>query len=360
MKRALFILEDLSLSGSTLTSLHVVRTLPKSVEILVLVMSTHNEVDLARLQDYKQSNVKIVYGDFPHSMSKRFKLFYFHYVKKIKIYIKKLSENKGFDWVYCHNYFISGPIFKFSKKLGCHNYFYSLSEVLKVSNLLLTELVSIKSRKQISKYCDKFIAISNTCIDKRFYVPNKVIILHDYSDLIERTKQKPFSKKGTIVLGQIGYYSENKNQLFTLKLLTVLLEKKKDARACFIGFNLDENYYKEMISFIQRNSLENHVRFYERNYDKEKFFNEIDILLMPSFSEGFPISVMEAEKQKVYVLSSLAVSNEANFVHLVRCDLADIDAWVSYLVSEDYKKGFERPAVSLKEKFILTWQSLLS
>ena len=120
---------------------------------------------------------------------------------------------------------------------------------------------------------------------------------------------------GGIILGQIGYYCDNKNQLFTLEILNDLVRNGKNARIYFIGYPSSEEpqYIGRMREYIHKNNLESHIKFLPSNFSKEQFFKKIDMLLLPSIHEGLSLTLMEAQFSNIFCLASSGVPKDVNF-----------------------------------------------
>ena len=354
MKKALFLLEDLSLSGSTLTALHIFDAIKEFFKIDVFVLASNSDTDLARLNDYKNICDNLYLEKFPHSMSKKYKIFYNLYEYKLKKKISQLFKHRKYDYFYSHNYFISGPLFKyFSLKYQCKCVFYSLGSIHKVSNNFLVNIHNMKSRKKLAQFCNSFLAISSMCFDENYRCYEKEQLLYDYVDLVAESSHKVFSPKKKVRIGQIGYFDSNKNQLFTLKVLKNLIEDGYDATCVLMGYASTgfEQYLTEIHSYILENNLKERVTFIDGNSDKVHFFDNIDLLCHPSYSEGFSLTVLEAIVRKTPVLASLAVTNELNFNGLYNISICSVDEWAKFIKEESFKKSYENRQ-DLKNAFV--------
>ena len=352
MKKALFLLEDLSYSGSTLTMLHIIKALPDYVEPYVFVMSTLCDDDVARYEEYKQVTNNVILAKYPHSMSKKFKIDYYIYVRKLRKQLSIILKDNEYKWLISHNYFIAGYIFKHFKNLNIKKYFYSLSEVRDISKLFFINCINNYNRKLIARYSDAFIAVSNKCYDSKYITKRKMLTLYDYSDLPIKKNLKIFSNDNTIRIGQIGYFDNNKNQLFTLRLIKELKDSGYCVEGHFLGYIPNQSlYFDEMKLFINKNKLNNNVFFYDKKYSKIAFFDKIDILLLPSISEGFGIVAIEAQNRKVFVLASSNVTNELGLDNLSFINLSSFDDYLIFLKEQLYKRNL-RNVLPLKEQFI--------
>lgn len=144
---------------------------------------------------------------------------------------------------------------------------------------------------------------------------------------------------------QVGVFSETKNQIFTLKILKELQTEK------IITFAGDYNntYGERCIKFIEDNDLQGKVRLLghinEAELDNELIRHRY--LLMPSLTEGFPLSPLEGFK---YGLKAI-VSPNGGLSELIKSPVLGVNLelnesqWISYLeglgTDVDKKKIFD-------------------
>ena len=365
MKKALFILEDINKSGSPQTALHFIEALEKRFEVDILILCVRNKsIDLARINDFNMHGRVIKQMNLPHMTTKKYKLLFTYYKKRIIAEAKKLFMNKSYDLVYSNRLSVSGSLFPYIKK------YFSKTKTIFNSLGNLSGRVESKYfflRKRDKSHIigtiantDYFISISKQGVFRNIRDNKNVYILKDYPEMSLKKDFKIFSELKTIRLGQIGYYCENKNQMFSLKLLKRLIDSGFNASLRFVGFEIEEtkDYLIKMKSFINENSLQDNVLFLNSNSDKNEFFNSIDILLCPSHSEGLPLVTLESQYQKTPCLTSFAITEEANLGILKRIPLEDLDGWIKYLESENYKK-MQGESSDLKKEFYKTINSIV-
>ena len=355
MKHILIVLEDMSLSGSTLTMLHVVKAMQGIAAFDVLVCTSQKSANQERLNEYLNLCSKIEFGNLPHSMSAKFKTFYSFYLNKIKQLVKKMFNSTKYDYVIGHNYFTNGRLFEYiSLALKARPIFYSLGRVSSVSKQKIVRKKELESRELISKYCWKFLSISSNTLDELFESKDKVVFIHDYPSIGCKTEDKIFSPKGEIVVGQIGYFDNNKNQLYSLRLVDLLRKSGISSKIKFLGFKstIIPEYFNDIEKFIKNNQLDNCVSLYQSDFNIITFFDSIDVLLLPSFSEGYGLTVLESLCRKTPVICSSAIPNEICFDGVYKRSLSNIDEWADLLKSEQYKKNIVFSGEKLELEFV--------
>lgn len=145
---------------------------------------------------------------------------------------------------------------------------------------------------------------------------NKFVVLHnvfDYSNFtfnssVRSEMRKSLSiKDTTLVIGSVGYIGGVKNQKFILSLLPEIV-KKRDLKYILVG---DSPERKEYEAWVKRNNLSDYVIFTGLRNDVSKLLQAFDIFVMPSFHEGLPIALLEAEATGLKCLVSSNVTKEA-------------------------------------------------
>ena len=100
----------------------------------------------------------------------------------------------------------------------------------------------------------------------------------------------------------LGWIQEDKG-VFELLEVCKNLKNKKKFKMIFAGSGSSEHKAKNL---VRTNNLEDFVIFlgWLNNEQKEKLFYDIDVLVLPSWYEGFPNSIVEAMSSGISVISS--------------------------------------------------------
>src|SRR5690606_21398304 len=109
-------------------------------------------------------------------------------------------------------------------------------------------------------------------------------------------------KENDFIIVCAGNINDNKNQLI---LLRALKELKEQVRLVLFG-NEDAEYRRKMDAFIATHNLETRVTFkgYLDNRKLPEALHASDLFVLPSFNEGFPVSLLEAMACGIPVLCS--------------------------------------------------------
>lgn len=106
-------------------------------------------------------------------------------------------------------------------------------------------------------------------------------------------------KEGYFIIGVVGTLDQRKNQRFVLETIKVLPEYIK-LKFIFVG----EGKVEEMVNLVNSYGISERVNFLGYKNNAREFIASFDLLLCPSKSEGFPVTVMEAFSTKTLVLAS--------------------------------------------------------
>lgn len=190
-----------------------------------------------------------------------------------------------------------------------------------------------------TKYVDVKIAPSDLAAEytfgKKLYQSGKVTILPNGLDLgvfhfepDERIRvRKEFGiAEETQVLGHIGRFNLQKNHEFLLDVFSVYLQEHKDAVLLLVGEGTLRNEIE-----VQARSLGivDKVIFTGLRIDVPALLSAMDVLVFPSFYEGMPNVVIEAQACGLPCVISDTITREADVAGMVTfLPINDTECWV--------------------------------
>ncbi len=165
---------------------------------------------------------------------------------------------------------------------------------------------------------------------KPFIVINNGIFLNQYqynSNTRQNIRHNLNIDKHDILLGHVGTFNYQKNQLFLLKVLKKMPNKYK---LIFIGSGPDKDNVQKK---AEKLGLKNRVIFTGTVYNVPEYLSAIDIFCLPSRFEGQPFVVIEASANGLPVILSNNVSKEVNLTGKLNFIELNIEKWVKEIKS---------------------------
>lgn len=130
---------------------------------------------------------------------------------------------------------------------------------------------------------------------------NKFKTLHNIFNFKKKYKKLKFYKK-KIIFGTIGRLDENKNIIYSIKIIEQLLKNSKLKIDFYI---IGEGILKkELINYVKKNNLENNIKFFGAKKNLNSFFNKIDVFIFTSKIEGTPNVLLEAQNYQLPIFST--------------------------------------------------------
>lgn len=268
-----------------------------------------------------------------------------------KKFVYDFLKQQSPDIIHAHlavtEYLVNVPLKKWNIKVlyTCHNV---LADTFNTK-------ASIENAKKLIKKADmKIIALHSDMakeINELFgihdcMVLNNGIDFKEFSkddSVRERTREMLGLNQDTFVVGHVGRFTKQKNQIFLVKIFEKILKKKK-AHLLMIGAGDDVSIIK---NYIAEHNFENYVTILSNRSDIPELMNAMDVFVFPSVFEGFGIVLVEAQAVGLRCVVSQAISKYACLSPLVNVlNLSDSEEkWISHILGEEWEltpfKGIE-------------------
>lgn len=135
-----------------------------------------------------------------------------------------------------------------------------------------------------------------------------------YDEKVRREARAQLGLSGEFVLGHVGRFDYQKNHPYLLEIFTAVREKRKDALLFLLGDGGDRPAMEERCRQL---GIGDSVRFMGNRKDAERFYQAMDFFLLPSFFEGLPGVLVEAQAAGLRCMVSDTVTREAKATDLV-------------------------------------------
>lgn len=117
-----------------------------------------------------------------------------------------------------------------------------------------------------------------------------------------------------LVLGHVGRFDYQKNHPYLIDIFARLCESREDAVLLLLGEGADQDKIREKCRML---GLEEKVRFLGNQKKTEDYYQAMDIFVLPSFFEGLPGVLVEAQAAGLRCIVSDTVTKEAKATDLV-------------------------------------------
>lgn len=186
-------------------------------------------------------------------------------------------------------------------------------------------------------------------------IPNAIdVAKFKYDNAIRNKIRKELGvDEDTVVIGHIGRFDYQKNHEFLIKIFASLLSKTdKKMKLILIGKgDLTEKVKQQVMDL----GINDNVMFLGLKSNAADYYRAMDYFLFPSFYEGLPGTVVEAQAACLKCLISDTITQEVHLTDLVSSMSLDKDAseWADKIL-QDIDAGNDREADTPKYASILS------
>lgn len=168
-----------------------------------------------------------------------------------------------------------------------------------------------------------------------------------FDEKIRINTRNELSISENLVFGHIGRFNIQKNHKFLIQIFKEIYEKNQNAVLLLIGEGELETEIKELVSNL---NLTSNVKFLGPQSDVTKYLMAIDLMIFPSFFEGMPNVIIEAQASGLKCVLSDTITKEANITGLLEYVSLDESAehWAEIILKntqykrKNYEKEFKK------------------
>lgn len=150
--------------------------------------------------------------------------------------------------------------------------------------------------------------------NRKFKILNNAINLNKYkfnSRIRDRIRKKYNIGSGTTVIGNVGRFSNQKNQKFVVDVFSEYHKINKNSMLLFIGEGIQKN---SIIDKVKKLKIEDSVLFLGQIKNVHEVLQAMDIFLQPSLFEGLSLAAVEAQASGLPCVLSDTVSKETKII----------------------------------------------
>lgn len=271
--------------------------------------------------------------------------------------IKKFLKQHKYDIVHINSgstFFLAVSAYA-SKSMGIKKvivHSHSSGEKENIKHKLIKGLATFSFSLCADEICAPSIEAAKWKFSKRL-INKKLIIVKNGID-INRFKFSPSKRKNmrkklgisddTLLLGHVGRFTEEKNQVFLVKLLTYL--KNSKFKLILVG---DGDTFTKVKAVAKKLTVSKKIYFVGRKNNPEDYLQAMDIFLLPSKYEGLGLVAIEAQCSGLPVIASNMVPEDIKITPYVSfLSIDDIQGWVHKL--KEFSKFERKDESNLIEK----------
>lgn len=135
-----------------------------------------------------------------------------------------------------------------------------------------------------------------------------------FNEKIRRKKRAELGLKNELILGHLGRMEVEKNHLYLIDVFKAYHDLNPKSILILVG----EGTLKEKLQErVAEYDLKKNVHFLENDTDYYEWFQAMDVFLFPSFFEGVPIPLIEAQAAGLPTIVSDKVTREVKVSNLI-------------------------------------------
>ncbi|WP_299252440.1 glycosyltransferase family 1 protein [uncultured Aquimarina sp.] len=237
------------------------------------------------------------------------------------------KEHKSYNIIHSHlNTFSCFPL-KIAKefKIECRiAHAHIAIEKIKLKDLLpnneslketFKKLIKFQLKKKINKYSTHNFSCGEKAGKWLFGEKNLFTIMNNainaaafaYDPVVSATYKKKYDLDDQLTIGHVGRFTSQKNHSYLLNVFNSLVKKKDNCVLVLIG----DGPLRNKIEVEAKNlGIDNKILFLGVRTDIPQLYQMLDVFVFPSFYEGLPVTLIEAQSAGLKVFASDKITDE--------------------------------------------------
>lgn len=248
-------------------------------------------------------------------------------------WVRKIIENNKYEVLHINSdsAYIAAAYIYAAKRAGLGNiYVHSHCTKIDDNNVLRRVLKTILHKICMPYVCTntkKFLACSKLagewmfgkkCVESENYftIYNGVEVeKYLFDDRTRNIYRSRLNVEDKLVLGNIGRFSFQKNHEFLIDVFAEFQRKYQDSVLLLVGSGELEGILRKK---VEQYGIQEKVMFLGIRDDVPSLLNAMDVMVMPSFFEGLPVTLVEAQMASLACVLSENITDEAKFTKNVK------------------------------------------
>ena len=171
---------------------------------------------------------------------------------------------------------------------------------------------------------------------KKFRIISNAIDIEEYKyndKLREKARKDLGINNNTLVIGTVGNIREAKNPFGTIEIFRHVQDMKKDSLLLWAG---DGPLYQQVLDKINEYQLDGCIRLLGSRNDVNMLLQAMDVFILPSFYEGLPVVLIEAQAAGLTCIVGDNVTRDVNLTGLCRfLNINDYKSWAEEIINSN-------------------------
>lgn len=287
-------------------------------------------------------------------------------IKYIKELSKIIKQNGPFQAVHSHTDFQGGFVALAAKKANiskriCHSHTTRWVTNQRIKHKLQLILFRDIIDRYATDYCACGFDAANFLFKKSKIHSNKITYLNNgidiekFSDLvkIDYLKEELKINNNEIIIGHVGSIYEPKNHKYIVKIGNYLKLNNYEFKILIVG---EGPLYQEIKQMVNEYNLNENIKFLGVREDIPNLMKLFDIFLFPSFFEGLPVVLVEAQASGLPCLISDSITKEVdmglNLLSYLSIQENNIQKWIKEinLIKNKEIPSYEERKLKMQER----------
>ena len=249
---------------------------------------------------------------------------------------KEIEKNGPYKAIHCNNFYESALCIKAAVKNSIsirivHNHIYMVK-----TNVIKTYIEN-RYLKLIKKYSTHLIGCSSEACISMFGEDEHYNVVPNPYDENKFLPKRDINVSREFEITHVGNFCDNKNQRFSLKVLSEIIKCHPEAKLNFVG-NCSSDYKIKIDEAIKGLGIKNNVVFYPFDADIPEILDKSSAFILPSVREGFGVALVEAQAMGVRCYASDTIPQITDTGGCTYLSLKDgSKKWADKII-EDYEK----------------------
>lgn len=296
-----------------------------------MCMNIYRHIDRSKIQFDFVKHVDIK-GDFEDEIvalggriyhAPRFKMYnYFSYARWWRRHFQNHPEHQI---VHAHFFTISPIYLRIAKRYGrtTINHIHGMTAGGGIKDFIAKRSAKVSDYKFACSELAGYWGYQS----EKFEVVNNALEIREYrfDESVRLAAREELGLSQFFVMGTVANFSAVKNPFGLIRIFEVASKLNPEARLLWVGSGPMQNKIEEEIK--KRNLAEKILLMGNRD-DVPRLLQAMDVFVLPSFSEGLPVSLIEAQTAGLPCLCSDVITREVNITGLCKfISVDDIEKW---------------------------------